>query len=139
MRIVLDTNVLVSGLLNPHGTPGRVLDLTAAGALVLLYDDRILAEYREVLFRPRFGFPAADVSVLLAFVEWSGEAVVALPLGVELPDPDDLPFLEVAVAGGADALVTGNPRHFRPTRGIHRLKVVSPAKLYAALAAGENP
>ncbi len=138
MRVVLDTNVLVSGLLNPHGTPGRVLDLTAAGALVLLYDDRILAEYREVLFRPRFRFPVADVSVLLAFVEWSGEAMVALPLGVELPDPDDLPFLEVAGAGGADALVTGNPRHFRPTRGKHRVKVVSPAKLYAALAAREG-
>ncbi len=134
MRVVLDTNVLVSGLLNPHGSPGRVLDLAVAGALVLLYDDRILAEYREVLSRARFGFSAVDVSTLLAVFEWSGEAVVAGPLEVELPDPDDLPFLEVAAAGEADALVTGNPRHFMPTRGKHRVKMLSPAELYAVLS-----
>lgn len=52
MRIVLDTNVLVSGLLNPHGSPGRLLDHFLAGDITLLVDDRILAEYGEVLRRP---------------------------------------------------------------------------------------
>ena len=53
MRIVLDTNVLVSGLLNPNGTPGRILDLILGRYLTLLYDDRIIGEYSDVLARPQ--------------------------------------------------------------------------------------
>ncbi len=133
MRIVLDTNVLVSGLLNPHGSPGRVLDLLAAGAVVLLYDDRIISEYREVLSRTRFAFDPADVAAPLAFIEGVGEAVVAPPLNVALKDPDDVPFLEVAVAAAAHALVTGNVRHFSPTRGQHDVQVYTPPGLLAGL------
>ena len=134
MRIVLDTNVLVSGLLNPHGSPGRVLDLLAAGAVVLLYDDRIISEYREVLSRTRFAFDPADVAALLAFIERVGEAVVAPPLNIALKDPDDVPFLEVAVAAAADALVTGNVRHFSPRHGKHDVEVITSPKLLAQLS-----
>ncbi len=138
MRIVLDTNVLVSGLLNPHGAPGRIVDLLTSGDLVLLHDDRIIAEYGQVLARPRFGFAGADVSALLGFIEWSGEAVVARPLNVVLPDPDDLSFLEVAAAGEADALVSGNTRHFKPTRGKHPVKVYDPARFWAIVSGADE-
>lgn len=131
MRIVLDTNVLVSGLLNPHGPPGRVLDLVLSGTLTLLFDDRILSEYREVLARPRFGFNPVDVETVLAHLVSEGEAVLAAPIPFTLPDPDDLPFLEVALAGSADALVTGNASHFKPTRGRHQAAVIGPAKFLA--------
>ena len=127
MRVVIDTNVLVSGVLNPHGTPGRILNLLLAGNLTLLHDDRILSEYREVLFRPAFGFPRRDVDDLLDFLELAGEHVSARPLPLLLPDPEDLPFLEVASSGAADALISGNIRHFRPRRGVHRVPVVTPA------------
>ena len=113
MRIVLDTNVLVSGLMSPHGPPGRIVDLVVGGEITLILDDRILSEYREVLQRPRFHFRPADVDALLVFIRRESEIVVALPLGLALPDPGDVPFLEVAVAGDADALVTGNIRHFK--------------------------
>lgn len=112
MRIVLDTNVLVSGLLNPHGAPGRLVDLLLAGEVTLIYDDRILAEYREVLARPRFDFDPGDVEDVLELFATEGEAVTAPPLALELPDPDDLPFVEAAAVGRADALVTGNVRHY---------------------------
>lgn len=112
MKIVLDTNVLVSGLLSPHGHPGRVLDLLLSGKVTLLHDDRILSEYREVLLRPRFGFDPNDVEILVAYLRAEGLAVASPPLPLSLPDPDDLPFLEVAVTGRADALVTGNLAHF---------------------------
>ncbi len=69
MRVVLDTSVLVSGLLNPHGSPARVLDLVTAGPVVLFYDDRIIAEYRALLSRPRFAFDPANVAALLALIE----------------------------------------------------------------------
>jgi putative PIN family toxin of toxin-antitoxin system len=113
LRIVLDTNVIVSGLLNPEGNPGRIVDLLLAGEVTLLVDDRILAEYRAVLRRSKFGLGAADVSDFLDLLEAASERVAAAPLGVRLPDASDRPFLEVAVAAGADVLVTGNIRHFR--------------------------
>jgi putative PIN family toxin of toxin-antitoxin system len=126
VRIVLDTNVLVSGLLSPGGPPGRILDLAATRAVVVLYDDRVMAEYREVLTRPHFSFGVGRAAALLEFVQLEGELVPSPPLAITLPDPDDLPFLEVAAAGFADALVTGNRRHFAPITGTHDVRVLSP-------------
>jgi uncharacterized protein len=92
-----------------------------------LHDDRILSEYRKVLLRPTFGFARSDVEGLLDFVESTGEHVSVEPLSLVLPDPDDLPFLEVAISGAADALITGNIRHFKPRRGRHSALVTTPA------------
>ncbi len=129
MKVVLDTNVIVSAFLRPEGPPGVVLDLAEMGAFTVLRDSRILAEYREVLSRPRFAFSAGAVADLRAFFAEKGELVAAPPLAIDLPDPDDLPFVEVAVAGKADALVTGNARHFPPGCSI-----LSPAALIQRLA-----
>jgi len=128
MRVVIDTNVMVSGVLNPHGPPGRIVNALLSETVTVLHDDRILSEYREVLLRPTFRFPLADVDVLLDFVESAGEHVSAQPLSLVLPDPNDLPFLEVATSGRADALITGNIKHFRPRRGQHRVLVTTPAE-----------
>jgi len=127
MRVVIDTNVIVSGILNPHGSPGRILDTLLSEAITALYDDRILSEYHEVLLRPVFGFLRSDVEALLDFVESRGEHISAEPLSLILPDPDDLPFLEVATSGAAEALITGNARHFKPCRGQHSVLVITPA------------
>ena len=126
MRIVLDTNVLVSGLLTPRGAPGRLVDLVLGGSVQLLVDDRILEEYRDVLSRGRFGFSPGDVSRLLDFVAETAEPVLAAPLVRRLPDAADEPFLEVALSGSADALVTGNARHF-PAAAAGGVDVLSPA------------
>ena len=134
MRVVVDTNVIVSGLLNPHGAPGRVLDLLVAERLELLADDRILAEYREVLLRPRFGFDPADVETLLAHLQTTSVAVISDPLDMELSDPGDLPFLEVAVFGKAESLLTGNLRHFpRSKKKLFGVKVLSPSYFLAEI------
>ena len=132
MRVVLDTDVLVTGVLSPHGPPGRLVDLALAGDLVLVVDDRVLSEYAEVFRRPRFGLPVRGVDVLVRHLRAAGEAVTARPLAVTLPDADDLPFLEVAAAGAA-TLVTGNPRHFRPVRGRHQVPVLSPRRALDSL------
>jgi len=126
LRVVLDTNILVAGLLNPSENPGRVVDLFLAGEITLLVDDRMLAEYRAVLPRPKFASEAQEVSSLLDAVESEASRVSAHPLDVELPDPADVPFLEVAVTGEADSLVTGNARHFRPAE--LRIRVESPTE-----------
>ena len=133
MRFVLDTNVLVSGALSPHGPPGRLVDLVLAGDLLLVVDDRLLSEYAEVLRRPRLALPAREVEALVRHLREVSEPVTARPLSVTLPDADDLPFLEVAAAGAA-TLVTGNPRHFRPVRGRHNVRVLSPRQALDSLA-----
>lgn len=133
MRLVLDTNVLVSVLLTPGGTSDRALRAAASASSTFLYDARMLAEYRAVLSRPKFrpaiGPPMIEqlVSALIA----SGEKIDALSVDLGLLDPDDTPFLEVALSGRADALVTGNARHFHPSHGI---TVVSPSGLLKLLA-----
>lgn len=133
MRVVIDTNVLVSGVINPHGSPGRVVDSILSQAITVLYDDRILLEYRDVLLRPLFGFQAADVNALVDFIGFSGEQITAGPLNITLPDPSDLPFVEVAVAGSADALVTGNLKHFKAVRAHHPVPILSPVDLLRLL------
>lgn len=125
MRIVLDTNVLVSGLLSPFGPPADIVRLVAAGAIALCVDARLLEEYRLVLARPRFAFDPERVAELLAQFDAEGVRGGPSPLRVRLPDPDDEPFLEVALATAAAALVTGNSRHFPPARR-EGVRVVSP-------------
>lgn len=134
MRVVLDTNVLVSALLSPHGPPAAVLELVLAGKAQLLVDDRIMGEYREVLLRPRFGFDPEDAAALLAFVESASDWISGPPSDLALADPDDRPFAEIAVAGAADALVTGNLRHFPRSRLPKGLLVIAPAAFLARFA-----
>lgn len=125
MRLVVDTNVLVSGLLTPFGAPGVIVSLIAAGRLVLCYDARILAEYDDVLRRPPFAFEEENIASFLAQIQAQGEMVAPVPLSIRLRDEDDEPFLEVAAAAGVEFLVTGNLRHF-PEGGWNGIRVVSP-------------
>jgi putative PIN family toxin of toxin-antitoxin system len=124
-RVVLDTNVLVSALLNPRGAPAQVLRLVLAGEMRLCVDERILQEYHAVLTRPRFAFPLSDVNDLLAFLHEESELFTAVPAKTISPDPYDQVFVDVALTSGVSHLVTGNPRHFR---GLEKLgvRVVSP-------------
>ncbi len=77
MKIVLDPNVLVSGLLNSQVTPAQVLNLVLTGAIQVCHDKRILAEYAEVLARPRFKFDPKRVRDVLAKLEWDGLSIDA--------------------------------------------------------------
>jgi putative PIN family toxin of toxin-antitoxin system len=132
-RIVLDTNVLVSALLVQGSVPDQVLDTVLSGTSRLLLDGRIVREYRAVLARPEFGFDPAlveDVLLILSDAEW----IVPHPLKLTLPDPSDLPFIEVAIGAGADAIVTGNPKHFKPREGwLEALPVLSPRQFLGRL------
>ena len=127
MKIVLDKNVLVAGLLSPFGAPAQVLQLLLAGKVRLCYDIRILTEYRDVLASPKFGFDSELVAAVLEFLEEAGELVMPTPWGLPLPDPDDAMFLEVAAAGRSEYVVTGNVRHF-PSRRRRGLSLVTPAE-----------
>ena len=131
MRIALDTNVLVAGLLSPFGHPGEIVRMVSSGELTLCLDARILTEYDEVLRRPKFGFDGGDVATLLDFVRGRGLAVATTPLPTPLPDRDDEPFVQVALGGAAEYLVTGNAAHY-PSRLCLGVPVVSPADFVAS-------
>ncbi len=130
MNVVLDTNVLVSGLLSPFSPCGELVRMVASEALTLCLDARLLGEYAEVLRRPRFQFDGELVATLLDHIAHAGVPVAAVPLAVSLPDPDNAPFLAVALAGGAECLITGNLKHF-PARCRQGVAVLSPSDFLA--------
>lgn len=125
MRIVLDTNVIVSGFLSPYQAPGAIVRMASDLTLRLCYDARIFSEYEEVLARHKFGFKSEKVEAFLEQVKVRGERVVAKPLSKPLPDQTDQMFLEVALAGKAECLVTGNLKHF-PRAFCQGMSVFSP-------------
>lgn len=129
---VLDTNVLVSGLLSAKGPPGRLIDAILAQRLDIAFDDRILCEYKEVLARPRFSFKASYVAAFWEILPFQTH-LVAMPVdGLEASDASDTKFLEVAVATDSKILVTGNDRHYpETTRGD--VRVLSPREAFELL------
>ena len=97
MQIVLDTNVLVSGLLSATGPPGRIVEAALAGHLQLVFDMAIRREYEDVLRRPELALPAGRVDDLFATIDEFGRRVAAVPSwSTGLPDPNDGMFLAVA-------------------------------------------
>jgi uncharacterized protein len=127
-RVVLDTNVLVSGMINAFGAPGRITDRVREGIVELVVDDRILAEYSEVLNRPKFRryFSVQEARDIVAFLEQNTCYMVPTAHVADLPDADDAPFLEVAMAAGVP-IVTGNTNDF-PVGRRRFVEVLLPAQ-----------
>ncbi len=126
MKVVVDTNVLVSGLINPDGYPGRIVDLLRVDALQVVVDDRILAEYHGVLARDAFRayFSEQDRESILEYLDNNALHIAPRFVLPSLPDPGDTPFLEVALSEEVP-LVTGNANHFPPERR-RNCEVLSP-------------
>ncbi|HVJ88350.1 MAG TPA: putative toxin-antitoxin system toxin component, PIN family, partial [Labilithrix sp.] len=131
MRIVVDTNVIVSALLKPGSVPDRALTAIWQRA-TLLFDHRIADEYREVLTRPKFraiGQPRLDQ--FLANLRLFGTELGEVPSWTgTMSDADDRIFVEAALAGRADAIVTGNIRDYPTDLGI---EILPPATVLARL------
>jgi len=139
LRAVLDTNVLVAYALLPATLPPAALPkrlrpsrdcveaVRARG--VLLASDETLAELRTVLLRPDFDAhkPRAEREAFLSAVEAEAERVVPAPLPRTCKDPDDDKFLAVAVAGGADVLLTED-------KALLALRTIGPTRILRPIA-----
>lgn len=126
MKVVLDTNVLVAAFLRPHGPPARILRVILQGQIEIAVNEAILAEYREVLLRPKFRLAREHVETVLHRLRTVGYPAPSYPGPLMLPDPDDVPFVDAAITSGADALVTGNVKDY-PPESCHGVRVVVPA------------
>ena len=112
---VIDTNVLVSAAIKPESVPGQVVELVLDGVIVPLLNKAIIKEYRDVLLRPKFGFPEQLVNDILNEIGDCGIFVDAEHVDVMLPDPKDIVFYEVVMEERKEEdayLVTGNIKHF---------------------------
>lgn len=113
---VIDTNVLVSALLSSHDDAAtvQVVARMLSGEITPVYSSAVMAEYRDVLRRKKFGFSPDAVDYLLAAITKFGLLVEPSPSGIVLPDMKDLPFYEVVLEKRDDdaRLVTGNLKHF---------------------------
>ena len=118
MKIIFDTNVLVSALLNTNGTPAKILSLILNMKVKIAYDNRILFEYIDVISRENFGFNEEIISGLINFIKDTGEYTSADPLNTKFSDESDKKFYEVFKTANADYLITGNKKHFPKDKGI---------------------
>ncbi len=112
IRVVLDTNIILSSLLQPLGPPAKVLYLARRGFLELCVSGPVYAEYEEVLERPRFRRIETAVGPTLLFIRQSGLWVRPAESLRVCKDPDDDIFLECAQEARASWLVTGNVNDF---------------------------
>ncbi len=125
MKVVLDTNVLISGIFF-SGPPARILAAWADGGFELVASVEVLAEYRRVAERLHKQFSSIDIHAILDLVTRETRIVEPAPVPVSAcDDPDDLKFLACALAGGADLVITGDRALLRAS-GFQGLEVVTP-------------
>ena len=113
---VIDTNVLVSAMLKFQSVPGQIVNEALLGKLTPLLCNEIIAEYREVLARPKFKFNQNITEIFIDGIIDRGIFVDVTPLDEALPDPKDVIFYEVIIENlknhDNSYLVTGNIKHF---------------------------
>ena len=131
-RAVLDSSVLVSAFLTPHGSVVRLLRAPARNRYDLCLSDFILAETAETLFaksklRRYAAYADSDVRV---YIRWLLTQAEMVPDGtaprVVLNDPKDDPIIAAAVAAKADYLVTGDRAHLLPIVEYEGIRIISP-------------
>lgn len=125
MRVILDTNVLVSGVFF-SGPPYDILDAWRHGKLILVATPEILSEYDRVGRELAGEFSTVDLAPALELLAFKGEVIEAPPLTERVcNDPDDDKFLACAMASNTRVIVSGD-KALRKTDGYAGIEVLSP-------------
>jgi uncharacterized protein len=135
IRVVFDTNIVISALLQPLGPPAQVFELAISGVIEFCVSGDIYTEYEEVVRRPRFKRSEEIVAGLLQAVREKGRWVRPAARVRVCLDPDDDIFLECAQAAEAGYLVTGNFKDFPTLFGVTR--IVTAKELLDIVGKGE--
>lgn len=124
MRVVLDTNVFVSAVLG--GKLGIILDEWKAGKFTLIVTDSVAAEYIDVINRPKFKIPSDEIVGVTDFLLDIAEFVTsAEDIFAVTADPTDNKFLEAAVAGQVDFIVSGD-NHLLDLGTFREIPIIKP-------------
>ena len=141
-RAVLDSSVLVSAFLTPHGTVVRLLREPARSRYQLWLSEYILDETAETLLsksrlRRYTAYSDTDVRDYIRWLLTQTQIVADLPtLRVVTNDPKDDPIIATAVAAKADYLVTGDRAHLLPLGSYDGIRIVGPSEFYEILLSG---
>jgi uncharacterized protein len=143
MRAVLDTNILISRILSPYGNPARIFQRLRDEAFELVLSEPILAEFREMMSYDRLRrlHRLSDEEIVSAAADLAATATLVEPaerLNVVPDDPDDDKFLEAAVAGEAEFVVSGD-HHLLVLKTFRGIRVLTPAVFVAMLSQAETP
>jgi putative PIN family toxin of toxin-antitoxin system len=135
MRIVLDTNVLISALAFPNSKPDQVLSCVRRREVELYTSTFILAEFDRIL-REKFGFSAKDTMVRVRLIRSLARLVEPTErISIVIAKDDDNRIIECALAAQADYLITGDKKHLLPLKTYRNIKIVSPAQFLDQLNA----
>lgn len=112
---VIDTNVLVSAMLKWTSVPGKIIEFAFGGVIIPVLNEKIVAEYREVLMRDKFHLTEDIVDDIIRALEDQGEYIDTDNMNYELPDPKDIVFYAIVMEKRKEEnayLVTGNTKHY---------------------------
>ena len=135
LKVVLDTNVVVSAAIHTDGAPALLLSLALEGRVKLFVSPALMVEYESVLKRKKFGLRHKDVFTLMREIKNKAKPVNPSKKVKRIKEDDaDNRILECALEAGADCIVTGNRRHF-PFESFRGINILSPRDLLSRLGA----
>jgi len=113
VRLVLDTNIVISAFINPDGKPSQILKMVLSRKAELYYNTSILNEYESVMLRPKFSnvINSNNVNRFIDIIRSVGISFDPIPGKIELPDESDRIFYDTARESGS-FLVSGNLKHY---------------------------
>jgi putative PIN family toxin of toxin-antitoxin system len=139
MRVILDTNILLSALLSPLGAPAKIIDAWERKVFTLVACDALIAEFREVAGRPLFRrrLRASVAELLAAGIRDFSLFCRDLPSGPVAPDPKDSYLLALAEASEAEFLVTGD-KELLSLKRHKSTRIITPAVMIELLKEAER-
>ena len=137
MKVVFDANVIISAFISSRGAPRQIVDQWRAEVFELLTSEAILQEVGRVLHYPKIAalhrLTETELREFLTLLREESTLVTTTETLAVSPDESDNRYLECAVAGGADYLVTGDKRHLLPLSEYRGVRIVSPTTFLVAL------
>lgn len=139
-RLVIDTNVFVSGLISPSGFPAKILQTLRENRAVHLISDPIVEEYLRVLSYPRIrkfkNVTDVFLTEIAAYLAYEAERIELVSTVTLSPDPDDDVFLATAVDGRASLIVSGDRADMLSLRKVHDIPIVTAREAMQRLGSG---
>lgn len=123
MRVVVDCNVIISAGLNAGNCRKVIFEVARFHEAIFTVD--ILREYVSVSGREKFRKSRGTLTEIMQLLLRNATLVHSVPCGIQLPDENDTMYLDTALSGQADVLITGNKKHF-PAPDYRGIRILSP-------------